>query len=229
MKSELKSRINTSILLLIIIYVCIFINLYISLICLTIISIFSWIEFTRMTNKIYVPKQEFVANLILILSSFYFIIFTGISYYIIEIDRIYFFYLISICAFSDIGGYAIGKIFKGKKLTKISPNKTISGMLGSFIFALIPCIVLKIIFLYTDLYFLSFAKNFFNNFIISLFLSLACQLGDLFISYFKRLAEVKDTGKILPGHGGLLDRIDGIIFAIPSFGFLGYLLNFLNY
>ena len=163
MKSELKSRINTSILLLIIIYISIFINLYISLICLTIISIFSWIEFTRMTNKIYASNHEFIANLILILSSLYFIIFTGISYYIIEIDRIYFFYLISICAFSDIGGYAIGKIFKGKKLTKISPNKTISGMLGSFIFALIPCFVFKIIFLFSDIYFLSFSNNLLFN------------------------------------------------------------------
>ena len=164
MKSELKSRINTSILLLIIIYICIFINLYISLISLTIISIFSWIEFTRMTNKIYTPKQEYVANLILILSSFYFIIFTGISYYIIEIDRIYFFYLISICAFSDIGGYAIGKIFKGKKLTKISPNKTISGSFGSFIFAMIPCFILKTIFLYTEIYSLSFEFTLTHNF-----------------------------------------------------------------
>ena len=179
-----------------------------------------------MTNKIYSAKQEFVANLILIFSALYFIIFTGISYYIIEIDRIYFFYLILICAFSDIGGYVFGKTFKGKKLTKISPNKTVSGALGSFIFALIPCIVLKIIFSYTDLYFLSFAKNFLNNLMISLFLSLVCQIGDLFISYFKRLANVKDTGKVLPGHGGLLDRIDGMIFAIPSFGFLGYLLNY---
>ncbi len=229
MNLELKKRISTSIVLFILIYVSIFINLYVSLLSLIIISVLSWFEFIKITNKIYRVKNEFVANLILISSALYFTIFATISYYIIVIDKIYFSYIILICALSDIGGFVFGKTFKGKKLTKISPNKTISGMLGSFTFALIPCIVLKIIFLYTDLYFLSFAKNFFNNFIISLFLSLACQLGDLFISYFKRLAEVKDTGKILPGHGGLLDRIDGIIFAIPSFGFLGYLLNFLNY
>ena len=226
MNDELKKRIKTSILLFILLYICIFFNLYISLLCLIVISIISWFEFSRMTNKIYASNHEFIANLILILSSLYLIIFAGISYYIIEIDRIYFFYLISICAFSDIGGYTIGKIFKGKKLTKISPNKTISGMLGSFIFALIPCIVLKIIFLYTDLYFLSFAKNFFNNFIISLFLSLACQLGDLFISYFKRLADVKDTGKILPGHGGIFDRIDGLMFVV-ILTFILYNLKFI--
>ena len=229
MNLELKKRISTSIVLIILIYVSIFINLYVSLLALIIISILSWFEFIKMTNKIYGVKNEFVANLILILSALYLTIFSGISYYIIAIDKIYFSYIILICALSDIGGFVFGKTFRGTKLTKISPNKTISGMLGSFIFALIPCIVLKIIFLYTDLYFLSFAKNFFNNFIISFFLSLVCQLGDLFNSYFKRLADVKDTGKVLPGHGGLLDRIDGIIFAIPSFGFLGYLLNFLNY
>ena len=91
---------------------------------------------------------------------------------------------------------------------------------------MIPCFILKIIFLYTEIYFLSFANNLLLNLMISLFLSLVCQLGDLFISYFKRLSDVKDTGKILPGHGGLLDRIDGVIFAIPFFGILGYLLNY---
>ena len=226
MNLELKKRISTSIVLFILIYVSIFINLYVSLLALIIISILSWFEFIKMTNKIYSVKNEFVANLILILSALYLTIFAAISYYIIAIDKIYFSYIILICAFSDIGGFVFGKTFKGKKLTKISPNKTISGSFGSFIFAMIPCFILKIIFLYTEIYFLSFANNLLLNLMICLFLSLVCQLGDLFISYFKRLSEVKDTGKILPGHGGLLDRIDGIIFAIPCFGILGYLLNY---
>ena len=226
MNLELKKRISTSIVLFILIYVSIFINLYVSLLALIIISILSWFEFIKMTNKIYGVKNEFVANLILILSALYLTIFSGISYYIIAIDKIYFSYIILICAFSDIGGFVFGKTFRGRKLSKISPNKTISGSFGSFIFAMIPCFILKIIFLYTEIYFLSFANNLLLNLMISLFLSLVCQLGDLFISYFKRLSDVKDTGKILPGHGGLLDRIDGVIFAIPFFGILGYLLNY---
>ena len=226
MNSELKKRINTSIILFILLYICIFVNLNISLFSLIVISIISWFEFTKMTNKIYRNKKEFLSNLILVLSAFYFAMFTGVSYYLIEIDKIYFSYIILICALSDIGGYVFGKIFKGKKLTKISPNKTISGSLGSFIFALIPCFVFKIIFLFSDIYFLAFSSNLLFNILISLFLSLISQLGDLYISYFKRLSDIKDTGKILPGHGGLLDRIDGIIFAIPSFCILGYLLNF---
>ena len=182
-----------------------------------------------MINKIYIKRKEFIANFILILSAFYLSIFTAISYYLIAIDKIYFLYLILICSFSDIGGYVFGKFFKGKKLTKISPNKTISGSIGSFIFSLIPYFVFKIIFLNSNVYFLSFTENLLFNILISLFLSFVCQIGDLFISYFKRLSHLKDTGKILPGHGGLLDRIDGIIFAIPSFVFVGYLLNFLQY
>ena len=229
MNLELKKRISTSIVLIILIYVSIFINLYVSLLVLIIICILSWFEFAKMTNKIYAVKNEFVANLILILSALYLAIFATISYYIIAIDKIYFSYIILICAFSDIGGFVFGKTFRGRKLSKISPNKTISGSFGSFIFAMIPCFILKIIFLYTEIYFLSFANNLLLNLMISLFLSLVCQLGDLFISYFKRLSDVQDTGKILPGHGGLLDRIDGIIFAIPCFGILGYLLNYLNY
>jgi len=223
---ELKKRISTSIILFTLIYASIFINLYVSLLVLIIICILSWFEFAKMTNKIYAVKNEFVANLILILSALYLAIFATISYYIIAIDKIYFSYIILICAFSDIGGFVFGKTFRGRKLSKISPNKTISGSFGSFIFAMIPCFILKIIFLYTEIYFLSFANNLLLNLMISLFLSLVCQLGDLFISYFKRLSDVKDTGKILPGHGGLLDRIDGIIFAIPFFGILGYLLNY---
>jgi len=127
--------------------------------------------------------------------------------------RLFFLYVISICFFTDIGGYLFGKILGGKKLTKISPNKTISGTIGSFI----TCILPLLIFLnlgYLDL------KFSLINIIFCLLVSLISQLGDLFISYLKRKAKIKDTGKILPGHGGVLDRVDGIIFAVPFSYFL---------
>ena len=107
---------------------------------------------------------------------------------------------------SDIGGLVFGKIFKGKKLTKISPNKTISGSVGSFIFS-----ILLIPFFFKSL----IDHNLLNILLITIIVSLISQLGDLFISYLKRKAKVKDTSDLLPGHGGVLDRIDGIIFAIP--------------
>ena len=115
-------------------------------------------------------------------------------------------FILGVCVFSDIGGYIIGKSIGGKKLTKISPNKTISGSFGSFLFSLLP---------------LGIALIFFNTInysgkyiLVCLLVSLSCQLGDLIISYFKRLAKVKDTGKILPGHGGIFDRIDGLMFVV---------------
>jgi CDP-diglyceride synthetase len=121
-----------------------------------------------------------------------------------------FLFIISICILTDMGGYIFGKIFKGPKLTKISPKKTYAGVFGSFFLPLILGLVVYE-YQYTDqipdkgLYFL----------IIILFISLISQIGDLIISYFKRKAKIKDTGKILPGHGGLLDRIDGMIFVYP--------------
>ena len=121
----------------------------------------------------------------------------------------YIFMIISICVLTDIGGYFFGNLFKGPKLTKISPKKTLSGVIGGFFFPLI---------------FLFFNRDKFNviidleikNFILFIIIiSLISQLGDLTISYFKRLSKIKDTGKIIPGHGGLLDRIDGMIFVFP--------------
>ena len=114
------------------------------------------------------------------------------------------YFIIITCISTDIGGYIFGKIFRGKKLTKISPNKTYSGLLGSFILS----ISVTIIFFkeYADLE---------RIILISFIISTISQIGDLYISYLKRKAKVKDTGKILPGHGGILDRLDGVIFALP--------------
>ena len=125
-------------------------------------------------------------------------------------------FVITICILSDIGGYIFGKIIGGKKLTKISPSKTYSGASGSLVLSIFFAIAY------------SFTFNIINliSFIImAISISIVCQLGDIFISYLKRLAKLKDTGNFLPGHGGILDRIDGILFALP-FGII--LINFLD-
>tara|TARA_Y100001970_G_C14072008_1_gene769965 strand:- start:371 stop:910 length:540 start_codon:yes stop_codon:yes gene_type:complete len=120
--------------------------------------------------------------------------------------------ILTICIFTDLGGYIFGKIFKGPKLTRISPKKTYTGVFGGFLLSLIAGLFF-IHYLYTD-------QKIFNEdlvFISILFISLISQVGDLIISFFKRKAKIKDTGKILPGHGGLLDRIDGMIFVFPIY------------
>ena len=153
-------------------------------------------------------------------------IFIAISFYTIfnirnEFDRDYFHLLlvVIICVSTDIGGYVFGNIFKGPKLTKISPKKTYSGVIGSFLLSLI----------FTNLFldFLSNVETFeFTKemFLFILLVSLVSQIGDIIISYFKRKSKIKDTGTIIPGHGGILDRIDGMIFALP-FAYV-FFLNF---
>ncbi len=140
-------------------------------------------------------------------------------YYLSEVDIFSFYFLIWIIIIvvcSDIGGYTFGNIFKWKKLTKISPKKTVSGVFGSFLFALISIFIIHIVTINKGL-----LTNFFEvkYFLLALFFSFISQAGDLTISYFKRLEKIKDSGKILPGHGGILDRIDGLMFAI-IFGFI---------
>ena len=125
--------------------------------------------------------------------------------------KIFFLFIITVSIASDIGGLTFGKYFKGKKLTKISPKKTISGAIGSFVFSFITIPFYKDIIVNHEL---------FSLFVITILISLTTQLGDLFISLIKRKAKVKNTSDILPGHGGMLDRIDGIIFAIPIGFFL---------
>ena len=146
------------------------------------------------------------------------IIFLFISFYTThEIRENYnlndFLLIITICIFTDIGGYLFGNIFKGPKLTRISPKKTYSGVFGGFLLSLIAGLI------FTNYF--SIGKKIFNEdlflLIIILFISMISQIGDLIISYFKRNAKLKDTGKIIPGHGGLLDRIDGMIFVFPIF------------
>ncbi len=133
----------------------------------------------------------------------------------------YFLLIVLICIFTDIGGYIFGKSFKGPKLTKISPNKTYAGTFGGFLLAVVASLIYSNFinlapWSHFPLKFLELNENYETTFLIFvLIISLVSQIGDLIISYFKRLAKIKDTGKIIPGHGGLLDRIDGLIFAIP--------------
>jgi len=209
MTKNLSERILTSLFLFVILSIGIFINKYLFLLLLIASSLISFSEFKNLIKKSFKNEVKLI-NTIQILSALFFILFVYSSYEIYSQSPITIIWIISICIFSDTGGYIIGNLVVGKKLTKISPNKTIAGSFGSFIFSLIPLI------------FLSHINEIFNNFpftqliIISLLLSLICQVGDLLISYFKRKAKVKDTGSILPGHGGLLDRIDGLIFVLPA-------------
>ena len=121
-----------------------------------------------------------------------------------------FIFIITICIFTDIGGYIFGKLFKGPKLIKISPNKTYAGMIGGFILSMFAGSIYK-----ENISIYSYQIEDLELLLIILLISAISQIGDLIISYFKRLAKIKDTGKLLPGHGGLLDRVDGIIFAVP--------------
>ena len=211
MKSNIKKRILTSILLIALL-VGMFFYPYIMIISLIIIAIISWIEFYALISKILkknILKDRFFRFIYKTLSLFY---LTGLVCLIFAIEseysnlKIYLLYSVLVAILSDIGGLVCGKIFKGKKLTKISPNKTISGSIGSFIFS-----ILLIPFFYKT----QIDETILNLFFITIIISLISQLGDLFISFLKRKAKVKDTSDLLPGHGGVLDRLDGIIFAIP--------------
>ena len=212
MKLELKKRIITSIILLILL--ALMTNYYyILFLSSIIIGMISWVEFYGLISKIYKKntiKQKiyrFTGKSIslIYLSYLVFLITTNTDF------KIYIYFSVLISIFTDIGGMVFGRIFKGKKLTKISPNKTISGAIGSFCFSLflIPFFMGQL--------------DHLNIYLLVFFTMLICttsQLGDLFISLLKRKAKVKDTSDLLPGHGGFLDRIDGIIFAIP----IGFLL-----
>tara|TARA_B110000971_G_scaffold42997_1_gene42456 strand:+ start:45 stop:707 length:663 start_codon:yes stop_codon:yes gene_type:complete len=215
MPLELKKRIITSIFLISLLALM-FLYTFVMIISIIVIAIICWIEFYALISKIFSKRSNKdkifrffykVISLIYLFLLVYLILLAKSKYPELNLVLIY---SILISIMSDIGGLIIGKILKGKKLTKISPNKTISGAIGSFIFSL---------------FLLPFFNNYFINheilslLIITLSISLISQIGDIFISFIKRKARVKDTSNILPGHGGFLDRIDGIIFAIPM-GFL---------
>ena len=205
MSVEFIKRIVSSIILLpLTIYFIIqgsFLLIFFTVICLTV----ACLEWHMMSKK----KSYYIYGFIFLIFSFY-------TFYELSIELIDVFYVIITCSSTDIGGYVFGKIFKGPKLTKISPKKTYAGMFGGYFLSLISLSVI-ISFLDYDTTVVLF--------LLTILISTVSQLGDIIISYFKRLSKIKNTGKLIPGHGGLLDRIDGMVFAFPIY----YLINLTEY
>ena len=210
MTNELSKRIFSSIILLFLTFFCIIKGSYFFIILLVAIFLISCFEWHNMSKN----KSYYFFGFIYLLISLFCAFklrfnFTG--------DASLFLLITIICILTDIGGFIFGKVFKGPKLIKYSPNKTYSGLLGSFLFSfsIIP---------------INSFFNFFNDVTLStlviftFMVSGVSQLGDILIFYFKRVSKIKDTGNIIPGHGGLLDRIDGMIFAFP----ISYLMIFFN-
>ena len=220
MSQNLLKRIITSFILLSLLFFISFSHQNVFIIAILILGIIICVEANSLFSKLLFTKilkknsffdkfnsKFFIFNIIVF--CYIFFIFCVLSYEIHKSEgAVFFLYIISICFFTDIGGYVVGKTVGGKKLSKISPNKTISGTIGSFLFSIIPLLFLL------NIVYLDLTPNF-SNILFCLLISLVSQSGDLFISFLKRKAKIKDTGKILPGHGGVLDRLDGIIFAVP--------------
>ena len=212
MSIELKKRIMTSFFLLLLLGLM-FLYSFILIICSIIIGLICWIEFYALISKVF--KKDDIKNKTLrfVYKASSLLYLSGVVFFIITAKTIntdlfvILIFSLSVAIMSDIGGIVFGKFFKGKKLTKISPNKTISGSIGSFIFSLF---LIPLFFRHLD------THNFLTIVLFTIIISLTSQLGDLLISFLKRKANVKDTSDLLPGHGGVLDRVDGIIFAIPA-------------
>ena len=198
MSQEITKRILSSIIILAIALFFIIKGSFFYIFFLSVFFFITSVEWYKMTKN----KNYFLLGLIFLIVSF-------LSAFLLRnIFLNDFILVILICISSDVGGFVFGKLFKGPKLTKISPNKTYSGMIGSFFLSLISAL------LYTNYYDLVYWT--YNVLLIAVILiSSISQIGDLTVSYFKRKSKIKNTGKILPGHGGLLDRIDGMLFAIP--------------
>jgi len=208
----LKRTISSFILTIISFFIIIKGGLLFNLFLLIVFSI-ALSEWKKMTLE----KNFFLSGVLFLILSFYtvFKIRTDTDEYGLSI----FFFTLLICISTDVGGYVFGNIFKGPKLTKISPNKTYAGLIGAYLFS----ILIIFLFIYHNPFNLEIQYKF-NSILVLLifFYSTISQIGDIIISYFKRLSKIKDTGKILPGHGGVLDRIDGMIFTFPTIYFLGF-------
>jgi len=209
MSTDFKKRTITSFCLLLLLYLILSYD-KILVYTLIVLGVLSTIEFNSLIKKIKINNfYLFIINL-----SFIFFVLAFCSTFLIFFNfiqlKIIIFSLLICCVGSDIGGFIFGKILKGPRLTKISPKKTISGSIGSLIFS---CLFFSLsIFYFTN-------DINFKIFVVAIITSISCQIGDLFFSFLKRNAKVKDTGNIFPGHGGVLDRLDGIFFGLPI-GFL---------
>ncbi len=208
MNKELVKRISSSLILIVFLFFFLisepYLKIFLIILCFF-VACYEWSKMSKsLSNKIF---------------GFIFLLFSFYTFYHLSLELVPLIFVISICISTDIGGYVFGKIFKGPKLTTISPNKTYSGMIGGYLLSLI---CLSII---TN--FIDYAVAPFQLFLITIFLSTVSQIGDITISFFKRKAEIKNTGDLIPGHGGLLDRIDGMIFAVPTI-FMIELTGFLN-
>ena len=206
MKSELLKRILTSIILvLILFYATINSGAYLIglLILIYLLSVYEIVKNTK--NFLF----NLLANILLILAFYSFYFLRGAT----EYSLIILYWVLISTFFSDIGGYIFGKIFKGKKLTKISPNKTYSGAIGS---VFLSCLSLPLLNAFQTIFFTKLLINFleFNFLIFTVLISFSCQIGDIFVSFWKRKIKIKNISNLLPGHGGILDRIDGLIFVL---------------
>jgi len=211
--NELNKRILSSILIIPLVLFFIIKGSIVFLFFLSLIFLLTCYEWIKMSKN-----NEFIK-----IFGIFFLFFSFTTAYLIRenYNLNFMIIIITICIFTDIGGYIFGKFFKGPKLTKISPRKTYTGVIGGFLISLIASLV-----------YLKYLTNrevlnidYFWTILLILFTSLVSQIGDLIISYFKRKAKLKDTGRIIPGHGGILDRIDGLIFVFPTI----YILNLILY
>ena len=203
--NNIKKRIFTSLILLVLLFL-IMNSQFLLTYTLIVFSVTSIIEFIKIIKKIFKNKISIlILNFIFI---FYIFIFCSFFFILSSVAQFKILLLIFLlgCITSDIGGYVFGKYFNGPKLTKISPNKTFAGAIGSLILASISISLM--------LFFANIEISW-KIIIVTLLTSISCQIGDLFFSYLKRKAKLKDTGNLLPGHGGVLDRFDGILLGVP--------------
>ena len=208
--NELTKRTITSLGLFILLFLST-LSLDALVLIILLINFLAFEEFIKIFKKIF-KNNYFLQTLLILIALLYLTYFSLVTFIYLseyfEVNKINVLFIILICISTDIGGYFFGKLIGGKKLTKISPKKTYSGLVGSIFLSLV---VGNIFYFIKD--------NFFNlNITLIIFIitiSLISQFGDLMVSFLKRKAKIKDTGNILPGHGGILDRIDGLLFALP--------------
>ena len=225
MLSNFFKRTITSITLITILSFCLYYNDISWKVLVIFFSFLCFYEFYNLINKINLSKilKPITIFLISLYLYFFYVLVIRIT---IEFGEEIILILLVACIFSDIGGYVVGKMIGGRKLISISPNKTISGAFGSIIFTIFGTSLLILLLKKTDLGLIEIEFSFLS-YLWMILMSIYCQSGDLFISYLKRKAKVKDTGNFLPGHGGILDRVDGIIVAIPL-GFFTYNILIFN-